>query len=87
MTIMTLREFLILFKLTERNVTITNAVHSYLSSGVSIQRKTVRRSQGTRARVSEVSRQAFKAPVATDRAMCCIVRGLVVNIGGNSEIN
>ena len=86
MTIMTLREFLILFKLTERNVTITNAVRSYLSSVASIQRKTISRSQGTRARASEVSRQAFKAP---DRAMCCIVRerGLVVNIGGNSEIN
>ena len=41
MTIMTLREFLILFKLTERNVTITNAVHSYLSSVASIQRKTI----------------------------------------------
>ena len=33
MTIMTLGEFLILFKLTERNVTITNAVLSHLSSG------------------------------------------------------
>ena len=63
MTIMTLREFLILFKLTERNVTITDIVHSYLSSGWSIRRKT-RLVTRTRDGASEISRQTFKAPVA-----------------------
>ena len=52
MTIMTLREFLILFKLTERNVTITMTVLSHLSSDMSIQRKTRTWSLDTGARAS-----------------------------------
>ena len=68
MTIMTLREFLILFKLTERNVTITMTVLSHLSSDMSIQRKTW--SQETGAQASEASGQACETPGV---ALCCIM--------------
>ena len=64
MTIMTLREFLILFKLTERNVTITNVVLSHLSSG-GASREKLTRSQETRAWASVASDQACQAPAVT----------------------
>ena len=70
MTIMTLREFLILFKLTERNVTITMTVLSHLSSDMSIQRKTQTWSQETGGRASQASGQACETPGV---ALCCIM--------------
>ena len=76
MTIMTLREFLILFKLTERNVTITMTVLSHLSSDMSIQRKTQTWSQETGARASKASGQACETPGV---ALCCIMYRVTKN--------